>query len=165
MVLVDGDRRVREHRATWRATYRWAQEDVTTKAVPPGALHISGNSSLSAIMGFESPMQSGRSIVFLYADKAMDLRKISDALSDSERLAAIQGDFVVVDDKSISHAKASDTYYIGSLPWLSKVRWFFADQPFLLAGLVTLVAILLGALLYRPLKHLVAKRAKQHVAR
>ncbi|MDT8990053.1 cellulose biosynthesis cyclic di-GMP-binding regulatory protein BcsB [Curvibacter sp. APW13] len=165
MVMVDGDRRVREYRASWRAGYRWAQEDITTKPNPAGALQISGNASLSTIMGFESPLQSGKSVVFLYADKPSDLRKISDALTDNDRLASIQGDFVVVDDKSISHVKASDTYYVGSLPWLSKVRWFFADQPFVLAGLVTLAAILLGALLYRPLKHLAAQRGKKHAVR
>jgi cellulose synthase (UDP-forming) len=162
MVLVDGDRRVREYRATWRATYRWAQNDVTTKPTPPGSLQISGNASLATIMGFESPMQSGRSVVFLYADKSSDLRKITDVLTDNDRIAAVQGDFVVVDDKSINHVKASETYYVGTLPWTSKIRWFFADQPFVLAGIVTLACILLGALLYRPLKKLAAKVRKNN---
>jgi hypothetical protein len=162
MVTVDGDRRVREYRATWRANYRWAQDDITTKPNQPGALQISGNASLATIMGFESPLQSGRSVVFLYADKSEDLRKITDVLSDNDRLAGIQGDFVVVDDKNITHVKASETYFIGSLPWLSKFRWFFSDQPFVLAGIVTLAAILLGALLYRPLKKIVAKRQKKN---
>lgn len=162
MVTVDGDRRVREHRATWRTTYRWAQDDITSKPNPPGNLQISGNSSLSTIMGFESPMQSGRSVVFLYADKSADLRKVSDLLSDSDRITGIQGDFVVVDDKSIAHVKASETYFVGSLPWLSKVRWFFSDQPFVLAGVVTLASLLLGALLYRPLKKITAKRRKKN---
>lgn len=165
MVLVDGDRRVREYRATWRANYRWAQEDTTAKNTPPGSLQISGSSSLATIMGFESPLKSGRSVVFFYADKSEDLRKISDALSDAERMPSIQGDFVVVDDKSINHVKASETYFSGSLPWSSKIRWFFADQPFVLAGIVTLACFLLGALLYRPLKKLVAQRRKNHVQR
>lgn len=164
MVIVDGDRRVREYRATWRTGYRWAQDDITTKPSPAGSLQISGNASLATIMGFESPLQSGRSVVFLYADKSSDLRKISDALSDLDRIPGIQGDFVVVDDKSINHVKASETYFIGSLPWVSKVRWFFADQPFVLAGVVTLAAVLLGALLYRPLKKIVAKRRKKNGA-
>lgn len=166
MVMVDGDRRVREHRATWRPTYRWAQDDLVGKPSPAGALQIAGNASLATLMGFESPLQSGRSVVFLYADKPTDLRKIADALSDSDRVGAIQGDFVVVDDKSINHVMAADTYYVGTLPWFSKVRWFLADQPFVLAGIVTLAALLLGALLYRPLKHLAAKRAsKKHAPR
>lgn len=161
MITVDGDRRVREYRTSWHNGYRWAQEDTVNKAGNPGYLQISGNSSLAAIMGFESPLQSGKSVVFLYADKASDLRKISDALSDMDRLASIQGDFVVVDDKSINHAKASETYYLGSLPWFNKVRWFFSDQPFVMAGLITLAAVLLAALLYRPMKKLVATRRRK----
>jgi cellulose synthase (UDP-forming) len=126
---------------------------------------MSSNASLATIMGFESPLQSGRSVVFLYADKPADLRKLTDALSDVERIPSIQGDLVVIDDKSINHVKASDTYYTGSLPLMSKIRWFFADQPFVLAGIVALVCMVLGALAYRPLQKLAAQRRKKNVPR
>lgn len=162
MVTIDGERRLRERRAAWRPTYRWAQEDLIAKPTPSGALHIAGNGNLATIMGFESPITSGRSVVFLYADRAADLRKLNDVLTDPERVGSIQGDFVVVDDKLINHAQASDTYYVGNLPWLSKIRWFLSDQPFVLAGVITVAALLLAAVLYRPLKNLVSARRKRH---
>lgn len=165
MVVIDGDRRVREYRAPWGPTYRWAQDDTIQKPNAAGALHLAGTTSLATIMGFESPLQSGRSVVFLYADKANDLRKLADAMIDAERLPSIQGDFVVIDDKAISHAKASQTYYLGSLPWLSKMRWFLGDQPFVLAGLATFACLLLAAVLYRPLKKIVAQRGNKHAQR
>ena len=66
----------------------------------------------------------------------------------------------MIDDKSIDHAKVSATYYLGSLPSVSKLRWFFSDQPLLLAMLGVLLCILLAAVAYRPLKRLVTNRIK-----
>jgi hypothetical protein len=50
---------------------------------------------------------------------------------------------------------------MGSLPWLSKLRWFFADQPLLLGLIGILIAILIAAILYRPLRRIAAKRFKR----
>lgn len=161
MVQIDGERQVREPNATWFPTYRWEQQDVQTTPLPKGSLNLTGSGDLTAIMAFESPLQATRSVVLLYADKAADLRKISDVLTDSERAPLIQGDFVVVDDKTIDHAKVSETYYLGSLPALGKLRWFFSDQPLLLGLIGALACILFAAAVYRPLRRVIAKRFKK----
>ena len=82
-------------------------------------------------------------------------------LTDAERIASVQGDFVVVDDRNVDHAKVSETYYLGSLPKLSKLRWYFSDQPLLLGLLGILASILMAAIAYRPLRRLIAKRRQQ----
>ena len=161
MVQAGGERRLREPNVSWRPTYRWEQKDIDPSASNTPSLSLSGVGNLTTLMAFESPLKSSRSVVFVYADKSADLRKISDLVTDSERVSTIQGDFVVVDDKSINHVKVGDTYYLGSLPWLSKLRWFFSDQPLVLALIVFLVAVLLATIAYRPLRTLVAKRAKK----
>ena len=161
MVQVNGDRQVREPDDKWFPAYRWEQKDVVSAALPRGSLILSGSGNLAAAMAFESPLQAARSVVVLFADKAADLRKISDALTDPERVSSIQGDFAVIDDKLIDHAKVSPTYYLGSLPNLSKLRWFFSDQPWLLSLLGLLLCILAAALVYRPLRRIVSNRIKK----
>lgn len=161
MVQVDGDRRIREPHSTWRPTYRWAQEDIQSKPISPGNFQLAGNASLATIMAFESPLQAKRSVVFFYADKSGDLRKITDVLSDPERSPSIQGDFVVVDDKNINHTKVADTYHMGTLPALSKIRWFLSDQPLVLALMALLACLIIGAVLYKPLQRIVTQRKKQ----
>lgn len=162
LVQISGERRVREPIVSWRPTYRWEQNDIDpVKKTIAGSLNLSGVSNLTSIMAFESPLKSTRSVVFLYADKSADLRKISDVMTDPERVALIQGDFVVVDDKKVSHLSVGETYYLGSLPWLSKLRWFFSDQPLLLGLLAVLMAVLIATLMYRPLRNMVAKRRKK----
>lgn len=157
LVSVDGERRVREQASSTRWAYRWSEEDQAPLPKPPGEFSFAAGSSLATVMAFESPLQSGRSVVFMYADKAADLRKIGDLFSDPERLSSVQGDFLVVDDKSTSHTRASPSYYVGTLPWWSRVRWFLADQPFVLAFAVLLLCVLAGALLYRPLRTVLAR--------
>lgn len=152
MVQTNGDRYVREPDTVWRPGYRWEQRDVQESLQPKGSFTITGVGSLATIMAFESPLQATRSVVFLYADKAADLRKLTDALSDPERIASFQGDFAVVDDKFISHTKVSPTYYLGSLPMFSKVRWFFGDQPLLLGLAAALICMVLAALIFRRIR-------------
>jgi hypothetical protein len=161
MVQNNGDRYVREPDAIWRPTYRWEQQDVQETAQPKGNLTLTGTGSLAAVMAFESPLQPTRSVVFLYADKAADLRKISDVLTDPDRIASIQGDFAIVDDKTVSHAKVSPTYYVGSLPSLSKLRWFFSDQPLMLGLVGVLFCVLMASVSYRYLRRVNTKRIKK----
>jgi cellulose synthase operon protein B len=161
MVQIGGERRVREPNVSWRPTYRWEQKDIDPTSSTNSGLSLAGVGNLTSVMAFESPLKSARSVVFVYADKSTDLRKIADLITDPERISALQGDFVVVDDKSVSHVKVGDTYYLGSLPWLSKLRWFFADQPLVLALIVLLITVLMATVAYRPLRNLVAKRAKK----
>lgn len=164
MVQTASERRVREPNKTWWPwwpTYRWEQQDVQSTPRPKGSLSLTGTGNLATVMAFESPLQPERSVVFLYADNAADLRKISDVLTDPERVSSIQGDFVVVDDKSINHAKVSATYYTGSLPFFNKLRWFFADQPLLLGLIGILISALIAAIIYRPLRRIIAQRSKK----
>ncbi len=163
MIKVNGERRVREPDAIWRPTYRWEQQDLQATPLPKSTFSISDTGDLSALMAIESPLQAGRSAVVFYADNPIGLRKISDLLIDAERTPLIQGDFAVIDDKSVNHAKVSATYYLGSLPWLSKVPWFFSDQPLLLGLLALLVCILLAVIAYRPLKRVVDRRFRKSV--
>lgn len=160
MVQINGERQVREPDDKWFPPYRWEQKDVVSTALPRGSLVLAGSGNIAAVMAFESPLQATRSVVVLFADKATDLRKISDVLVDSERAPLLQGDFAVIDDKLIDHAKVSSTYYLGSLPSLSKLRWFFSDQPWLLSALGVLLSGLAAAALYSPLRRMVRNRKK-----
>ena len=80
---------------------------------------------------------------------------------DPERVSLIQGDFALVDDKKIDYAKVGPIYYLGSLPTMSKIRWFFSDNPLLLGFLGILICIVLAAIMYRTLRRIRAARVKK----
>jgi cellulose synthase operon protein B len=157
MYVEAGVRRVREPNVTWRPTYRWEQKDVDETNKPKGGVSLSGANGLVTMMGFESPLKPTRSVVFLYADQPAEFKKMNDLLTDSERLASIQGDFVVVNEKTVQNTRASDTYYVGHIPWYNKFRWFLADNPILVAFVALFLTLLGSAVIYRPMKFISAK--------
>ena len=152
--IVDGERKVRKVNNHWLPTYRWEQQDVQVVPKPNGDFSQLTTGSIAAMMAFESPLKPGRSVVVLYADKSSGLQKIAGLLTDPERVSAVQGDFVIIDNKNIFHTKVSDTYHIGSLGIENKLRWFFSDQPFLIGFLGLLACLFLASALYRPIRRM-----------
>jgi cellulose synthase operon protein B len=161
MLVENGVRRLREPNVSWRPTYRWEQDDVDATPKPKGSVSFSGPGTLVTMMAFESPLKPTRSVVFMYADKPAEFKKMTDALTDPERIASIKGDFVVFNDKDVQHAKVSETYYLGDLPWHSKLRWFLSDHPILVAFCALVLALLCAAAIYRPLRFLASKLKKK----
>ncbi|MBC7502309.1 MAG: cellulose biosynthesis cyclic di-GMP-binding regulatory protein BcsB [Herminiimonas sp.] len=161
MVQVNGERRVRAPDSSWMPTYRWDRQDGQPTPAAKGSLSLAGAGNLATVMGFESPLKSDRSVVFLYADRAADLRKIADVLIDPERVGALQGDFAIVDDKAVSTAMVGETYHMGSLPALAKARWFFSDHPLLFGFIALLICVLLAAIMYRTLRRIQSRRIRK----
>ena len=162
LVQVDGEHRLREPDIFRRAIYRWEEEDIQATPRPEGSLKLQG-ASLTSLMAFESPLQSGRSVVLLYADRSADLVKIADILLDPERIKNVQGDFVVVDEKGDRYAKVGETYYLGSLPMSIHLRWAFSNHPMLVSLLGVLICILLAAIAFRALRAVATKRMQGYL--
>ena len=160
LVQINGERRVREPDATWMPTYRWEEKDVQTAFQPKGDLNLAGSGELTSIMAFESPMKASRSVVMIHADKSADLQKVSDVLTDAERINQVKGDLVVVDDKAVNHTKVSPTYYIGTLSVMSRVQWIFEDHPLRVGLIVVLICLFAAVAAYRPMRLILAKFTK-----
>ncbi len=148
----NGERRLRDTVKSWRPTYRWENRDIDPLSEPQGDILLAAPGQLSALMGFQSPLTSGRSVVFLYADQAAGLDRLATALTDASRWREIKGDFSMVDDRFIETAKVTPTYYVGALPVKNKLLWFLRDQPLIVALAGVLGILLLAAVLYRRLR-------------
>lgn len=158
MVLVSGEHKLREPDIFRRLVYRWEEKDVHETPRPEGTLNLKGMRDIVGLMAFESPLQSSRSVVLLYADKPADLLHIADALFDPDRLKNVQGDFVLVDERGDRYAKVSPTYYVGFLPWGMQLHWLFTRHPLLAGFFGILISVLLAAIAYRALRRVAAKR-------
>jgi cellulose synthase operon protein B len=158
MVIENGTRRVREPYVSWRPQYRWEQADTDPALSKQAEITLAALNGLTAIMAFESPLKDARSVVFFYADQEQDHLRTADLISDPTRVDSINGDFVVVGEKTTNIAKVSKTYYVGGIPWLKKVRWFLADNPLIVAFLAVILSLLAAVVLYRPMRYLVELR-------
>jgi cellulose synthase operon protein B len=155
MVIENNSRRIREPHVSWRPQFRWEQADIDPLEPKAGEVTLTALGGLVTVMAFESPLRDGRSAVFFYADKEADQLRNASAIVNPERLPAYRGDFVVVRDDGLAHARVSETYFVGNIGWLTKIRWFLADNPLLVAATAAILAILAAIVLYRPLRFLV----------
>ena len=160
VVQINGERRVRDPDATWMPSYRWEEQDVQFTPQPKGDLNLSGSGDLTTMMAFESPLKAARSVVLVHSDKSADLQKITDVLTNLERVGSIQGDLVVFNEKDVNHTKVSATYYVGALPLLDRFQWFFSDHPLWVGLIVVLVCLFVAIMAYRPMRRLISRHTK-----
>ncbi len=160
LVQVNGERQVREPDFFKRASFLWGERNEQSPGNRVGAFRVKGGSGLVTLMGFESPLRSGRSVVYFHADQSKELALISETLNDPAHRDEIQGDFVVIGGANITHSTIADAYYIGSLRWTTYLRWVLSSHPLLSAGVGLLICLLLATLAYRALRGVAARRIK-----
>jgi cellulose synthase (UDP-forming) len=103
-------------------------------------------SDTTAVMvGAESPLASGRSVVAILAASPQSLDGAVNTLRDSTRSALIQGDLSVLSGSQVTAYRVSDVYTVGSLPFWLYPSYVLRDQPFSVV-IVMLVGCLLGGL-------------------
>ena len=113
------------------------------------------------LMGFESPLKAGRSVVAILADDPAQVGRLFDAWMDPERLRDFQGSVVLLQGERLRSLAGNQSYYVGSLPPLTAMRWFFGNSPVWLGVLVAVVSLLLALLARWLLRRRAAARLKK----
>lgn len=110
------------------------------------------------LFGFESPLKSGRSVVALTSDRTVGQADVLNALMDADVVAKIQGSVSVVRGKDVDAYETASSYFVGSLPPVMAVRWAFANQSWLSAILILVLAVLLAGVVYSVLRNQAIRR-------
>ncbi|KOG93492.1 hypothetical protein AL345_19560 [Aeromonas caviae] len=111
------------------------------------SLALASGGAGAYLTGFESPLDSGRSVVVIAAASPDKLVDISSALRGGEDYEeSIQGSLAVINGKRISSLVADEQYYVGELGWLRYLQWLLAHNLFWML-LLTAVAVSLASLL------------------
>jgi hypothetical protein len=133
----------------YRAT-SWLDNE---RPVPRDALSFDSSSSDAVLTGFESPLNSGRSVVVLAAGRPEGLPIAMEALLDrASDTRRIEGSLALVRGKQVDSLLATDTYYVGHLGPLEYIQWFFSRHVWLLMLVCLLGVALLAAALYWSLR-------------
>lgn len=137
----------------------WLEGLGASETMPKRAdISLSGASNEAALFGFESPLASGRSVVAVMTSKTNNLFDLLGVLMDPELIPKVQGALVVVRGKEVESLASGNTYYVGSLPIWTHVRWFLSHNPIVLALLGVIAAIIIAVLFYRILRRRADKR-------
>ncbi len=114
----------------------------------------------AAIVGFESPLQQGRSVVALVSARDGKWDDLLNALTDFGRVGRLQGSAVAVGTDRVEPLSYDTTYYVGELPPLTLVQWYFSKHPVRLWVLTFIAVVVLSFLLHRYLSGLAARRLR-----
>lgn len=138
----------------------WDTEHQNTPEPARSMVAFRSNSQDAVIVGFESPLQKGRSVIMLASNHEAGVTQAVEALLNTDRVADIQGSAAVVRGTQVNSLLAEKTYHVGSLPPLTYVRWFLSNNPLLLVLLGIVSALLLALVMYIALRARARKRLK-----
>lgn len=120
------------------------------------SVHSGG--ALAAMLGFESPLKAGRSVVAVAATAPAQQRGLLDALDDGASVNRMRGDTVVVRSGEVDSFQGEPPYYIGSLPLWKRIWFFFSKLPLLVLLLGVAAGVVLAFWLFAYLQRAAARR-------
>jgi len=123
-----------------------------------GWTEIAAKGPLAAILGFESPLQSGRSAVVLNATDAATLPSAALALIDAGKVRAVRGDLVLLRDDTVQSYRVGDTYFVGHLSWWRWVWFQLHSHPLVLVILGLLLGVFLALVVFGAMRRMAARR-------
>ncbi|RZS54566.1 cellulose biosynthesis cyclic di-GMP-binding regulatory protein BcsB [Sphaerotilus mobilis] len=112
----------------------------------------------AALLGFESPLASGRSVVVLTGSDSSLLRSVSSLFIEPALIARTHGSATLIEADGLRSLHAGATYHTGSVGLFDRLRYTLAQQPVLLALLSLLLAVVLALLSASMLRRLAARR-------
>ena len=115
---------------------------------------------LGVLVGFESPLRSGRSVVALTGATPAGLETVLAALRDPEQVGRIQGDLALVSAGRVTAYRTGPIYTSGSLPFWLWPQYYMGGRPHLLLAGLALAALLVSLPAYWALRLRIARRLR-----
>jgi hypothetical protein len=112
----------------------------------------------AAVLGLESPLSSGRSVVVLTGSDSARLRSVTSLFIDPALIARTHGSATLIEADGLRSLDAGTSYHVGNVGLFDRLRYALALQPLLLALLSLLLAVLLALLSASMLRRLAARR-------
>ncbi len=148
----------RTYRSLSPATRSYAEGASRTPAEAAGHVQLHADGPLAALLSFESPLTSGRTVVALIGTDAAAQRSVVEALDDSSKVSLIRGQLAVIREGSVQSFEPDEVYYVGSLSFWQWLWFHFSRHALLLIVLSLAAAVAVGLLLYGGLQRLVSRR-------
>lgn len=138
--------------------YRWLTADGDQEARRDIQLSLTAGGRKGALIGFESPLRKGRSVLSLSASDADAMSDVFSALDRSELAERIQGDVAVISGERVDSFRIGKTYEVGHLPFWTRLWLIFSDRPVVLAVAAIFIGLLVAMLMYLGLNYLSRRR-------
>jgi hypothetical protein len=141
-----------------RLLSRWENRDLEDAMHRAGDLISKGDGGLAALVAFESPLKSGRSVVALTGDNGTQIEALVESMGDAKVQSRFRGDLVLQSGKRIEGFQTGPTYYVGKLPLFTALRWYLSKQPLAMMLLIGFASLLVAVIAFRYLRKLAQQR-------
>ncbi|MFI4962766.1 MAG: cellulose biosynthesis cyclic di-GMP-binding regulatory protein BcsB [Legionellales bacterium] len=121
---------------------------------------VNSNKAMAAIIGVQSPQFKERSIIALLADSPQGFELLNKTLTSNKKISEIYGSVAVIRDSGVSSLQVGPVYYVGHLPWWSRIWFALQKHPVNLAITALISAILLTYVLWRVMRAISRRRLK-----
>lgn len=123
-----------------------------------GFTTLQGDGPLSAVVGLESPLDSGRSVVALTATDAAAMIQLGQTLGDGGKASLMRGDLTLLRTEQMESFRVNEPYYTGNLVWWQHVWFRMHNHPIWIALAGIGVGLLLTLMVYGALRAMARKR-------
>jgi hypothetical protein len=121
-------------------------------------LLVAQGDNLAAMIGLRSPLNASRSAVIITGSSPDKLLTVINTFRNRDLNPLIQGDLMIAGEGRVTSFRIGDEYSVGTLPVMTKLRWWLGNSPLILI-LFTLIGVLLIALVaYWLLRRLAMRR-------
>ena len=124
-------------------------------------LSVISDAPIGGILGYESPLAKGRSVVALLGSNADSLMNVTNVLEDPGRVFQIRGTVAVVSDDSVRVVDTGTSYSLGNLSWRDRLWVFLARYPWIMSTLGVISAMLLALVCFLALRMVASVRLKR----
>jgi cellulose synthase (UDP-forming) len=158
MSLVNGETKLKVVGPIERLRAKWQGRDIQGAVNHAGHVILEAGRSLGAIMSFESPLSSNRTVVLLTAGDSKRLTAVASLFTEPGKSQFVRGDLVLFNGDQVNNYLLGNQYNVGSLPILMHLRWWLSRQPVIMLLLCLVASLLLATLLYRLLRNMALVR-------
>lgn len=154
-------RTISEPKKSSNLFYDWFGFDTKPDPKVASSEQLVGKGPLVTVVGFESPVTSGRSVVAISSANGSDLPLILHALDSSTLKSNIRGSVAFVHADLVNSVLVGKTYAIGHLPLWTAIWYPISKHPILVMFLGLLAVIFFGFLLWKTLRAMSNKEASK----
>ncbi|CAG9271607.1 cellulose biosynthesis cyclic di-GMP-binding regulatory protein BcsB [Paraburkholderia unamae] len=129
-------------------------EDLT----PSGRSIVTLGGPMAALIGFESPLRGGRSVVALASTSSAQLSDVLDAFQDGGKIAQMHGDLTLVRKGQVEGLRVGERYFVGDLPWYARIWVFISRYPSLMALAGILAGLIVALTVFWALGRMATRR-------
>ncbi|WP_244196136.1 cellulose biosynthesis cyclic di-GMP-binding regulatory protein BcsB [Paraburkholderia susongensis] len=158
LLISQGDTALRMREQRKESWTNWPADGDHRPRTPDGETVMSTSGPLGALIGFESPLEAGRSVVALAATSSGQLASVLDVLQDDRRPSPVYGDLTLVRGAQIDSLLLGKPYFVGEVPWYARIWIFVSNYPSLLAIAGILAGLAVALAVFWALSRLAVRR-------